>query len=359
MIVSQRIWESVIRPCSFTAVQRYGVPDARTPGRFPAHYCAACYNAPMREDQPCFGPVENECIVAEYTLTDNDIQLIGDVRSLVRGNPDKFSEAGVWLDHHYSFMRCAVRDRKFYRTNNALDQFDVERSQSKNLRLRAVVSDLLEGPRANAILLPTVDTAYRVLLICWLLTDPEANEYKPKLTEFQDWSLGSLSHDLMQLCSDGVVSDWEQWWVLCRKAWQVVPKPQRQLAESPPLIIVKEVFTAPIGSEGLQPTLDVEPDDATADLSESGGSESEVVAQRLEAVEKQKNVTLNSYEQDIVDALSEKGNRMTTEPLLKKAVGNVNSHGKANLASLRKRGIIDNKSDAHGKGYGLPSWSGP
>lgn len=88
--------------------------------------------------------------------------------------------------------------------------------------------------------------------------------------------------------------------------------------------------------ESVQPSLTVEPNDTTVDKA-----------------------ALNTFEESIVQALSEKGQRMTTEPLLKKAVGKVNSHGKATLASLRKRGIIDNKSDAHGKGYGLPSWSGP
>lgn len=313
----------------------------------------------MRQDQPCFGPVERGRIVAEYTLSDNDIQLIGNVRNLVRSESDRFREAGEWLDHNYSFARCAVRDRKFYRANNALDRFDVERSQSKNLRLRDVVSDLLEVARANAILLPTVDTAYRVLLIFWLLTDPEVNDYEPKLTEFQDWSVGSASHDLMQICSDEVVSNGEEWWLLCRKAWQVVPKPPRQLIESPPLIIVKEVLTARIGSEELQPTLAVEPDDATADISESVGSESEVVPQRTKVVEKHNNVPLTEYEKNIIQALSESGQRMTTEPLLNKAVGNVNSHGKGTLSSMMKRGILDNNTDEHGKGYGLPSWSGP
>ncbi len=128
----------------------------------------------------------------------------------------------MWLDHNYSFRRCAVRDRKFYRANNALDRFGAARWKSKNHRLRAAITDLLEVARANAILLPTVNAAYRVLLIWWLLTDPQTNDYKPELTEFQDWSVWSASHDLMQICSDGLVSDWEQWLMLCRKAWQVV-----------------------------------------------------------------------------------------------------------------------------------------
>lgn len=68
---------------------------------------------------------------------------------------------------------------------------------------------------------------------------------------------------------------------------------------------------------------------------------------------------LNDSEQCIVQALNELRKRVTTDPLLKKALGKSNSHGKSVLSSLVKREIIDTKSDAYGKGYGLPSWSGP
>lgn len=69
--------------------------------------------------------------------------------------------------------------------------------------------------------------------------------------------------------------------------------------------------------------------------------------------------SLNDSEQCIVQALNELSKRMTTDPLLKKALGKSNSHGKSILSSLVKREIIDSKNDAYGKGYGLPSWSGP
>lgn len=68
---------------------------------------------------------------------------------------------------------------------------------------------------------------------------------------------------------------------------------------------------------------------------------------------------LRGTETHIVEALRRSGRRMTTDPLLTKAVGKVNSHGKATLSGLVKRGILDNGTDARGKGYGLPSWSGP
>ena len=186
--------------------------------------------------------------MADYTLTDGDIQLTGDVRNLVRCHPDTFRDAGAWLDRQYSFEKCWKRDQEFYRANNALDRFDADLWQSKNVRLRVAIAELLEVARANDILLPTVNTAYRVLLICWLLTDPQTNQYKPKLTEFQNWSIGSLPHDLMHICSDAIVSDLERWMALCHKAWQVVrPEALTQQVEAklpassnPPLPLVDD-----------------------------------------------------------------------------------------------------------------------
>lgn len=66
---------------------------------------------------------------------------------------------------------------------------------------------------------------------------------------------------------------------------------------------------------------------------------------------------LNETETYIVEALRENGKRLTTDPLLKKALGKMNSHGKQVLSSLVKRKIIDNKRDGIEKGYGLPEWS--
>lgn len=66
---------------------------------------------------------------------------------------------------------------------------------------------------------------------------------------------------------------------------------------------------------------------------------------------------LNSTEKAIVDALRQHGQRLTTEPLLRKALSVVNSNGKSTLASMRKRGIIDNFQDVTPPGYGLPKWS--
>lgn len=68
---------------------------------------------------------------------------------------------------------------------------------------------------------------------------------------------------------------------------------------------------------------------------------------------------LRGTEKHVVEALRKSGRRMTTDPLLSKAVGKVNSHGKITLSGLVKRGILDKGTDARGKGYGLPSWSGP
>lgn len=68
-------------------------------------------------------------------------------------------------------------------------------------------------------------------------------------------------------------------------------------------------------------------------------------------------IELNESEQSIVEALREHGSRLTTEPLLTKALGNVNSNGKHMLARLVTRGILDNRSDTRPRGYGLVAWS--
>ncbi len=66
---------------------------------------------------------------------------------------------------------------------------------------------------------------------------------------------------------------------------------------------------------------------------------------------------LRGAEKDIVEALRKSGRRMTTEPLLNAALGDCTSHGKSVLSSLRKQGIIDNRSDVEPRGYGLAEWS--
>ena len=63
---------------------------------------------------------------------------------------------------------------------------------------------------------------------------------------------------------------------------------------------------------------------------------------------------LTVAEQAIIDALRQEGRRLTTDPLLCKALGKVDGHGRGLLAGLVKRGIIVNRHD--NRGYGLPEW---
>ncbi|QOJ18539.1 MAG: hypothetical protein HRU76_13500 [Phycisphaeraceae bacterium] len=68
-------------------------------------------------------------------------------------------------------------------------------------------------------------------------------------------------------------------------------------------------------------------------------------------------VELNESERSIVAALRKHGARLTTDPLLKKALGIANANGKATLASLVRRGILDNRGDVKPRGYGLCEWA--
>lgn len=65
---------------------------------------------------------------------------------------------------------------------------------------------------------------------------------------------------------------------------------------------------------------------------------------------------LNATERAIVDALRKAGRRMTGGPLLTEAIGRVDGNGRATLASLVKREVLNNRSDTKPRGYGLPDW---
>jgi hypothetical protein len=68
--------------------------------------------------------------------------------------------------------------------------------------------------------------------------------------------------------------------------------------------------------------------------------------------------SLRDAESDILQALTEHGKPITHEPLLVKAFGKANSHGKAILSEMVRRGLIVSRS-ARPRGYALPHWTFP
>ncbi len=68
---------------------------------------------------------------------------------------------------------------------------------------------------------------------------------------------------------------------------------------------------------------------------------------------------LSNTEQCIIQALREHGQRLTTGPLLSKALGRTTGDGKRALASLKRRGLLTNCQRSTPNGYGLPEWTSP
>ena len=158
------------------------------------------------------------------TVSDSESMRV-EIVDFVRHYPDRFREAGVWLDREYSVAQCLERDLAFYPENYSGELPTLESWQSKILRLRSAVRDLLaDAPyadKANPRVPPSLDPYhYRVLLVEWLCVDPESFTLKPPLTEFQDLACGKLPHDLMHCTTDSF--DSEAWRKLCRGSLKVV-----------------------------------------------------------------------------------------------------------------------------------------
>lgn len=148
-----------------------------------------------------------------------------EIAAFVRHYPDRFREAGAWLDREYSVAKCLERDLAFYPENYSRELPSLESWKSKILRLRRAVSGLLDDApytdKANPRVPPSLNPYYyRVLLVEWLCVDPEAFTLKPPLTEFQDMACGKLPHDLMHCTT--VSFDSEVWRRLCRGSLKVV-----------------------------------------------------------------------------------------------------------------------------------------
>ncbi len=71
-------------------------------------------------------------------------------------------------------------------------------------------------------------------------------------------------------------------------------------------------------------------------------------------------ILLTPIEEDIFSAIDAVGCRLVTPEILKKLDSGKCCHGestvKMRLSLMVKQGALTNKTDAKGKGYGLPDW---
>jgi hypothetical protein len=168
--------------------------------------------------------------MSEFELSPEDDRFLIDVARHVRNNPHLYQEAGQWLDREYSPEECrkrelkrAERERK-YLPPGVGKPLAKRHTDSELFRISSALKDVVESDKEAGVRVRTWEESAQVLLLCWLLTDPDAHQFRPILCELQQWPW-----DAPYTKKDGFSRlfaryvDWESWLDLCRRAWAARP----------------------------------------------------------------------------------------------------------------------------------------
>ena len=174
--------------------------------------------------------------MTDFEPTVEDARFLHELRQHVRANPSLYRAAGAWLDQEYSAEACWRREverveleNREWSAHHPDHQFEPREKrivEAKLCRICEAVNCLIQDD-SGLVTAPTWDIASRLLLLCWVLTDEAAHEFKPRLCEFQGWGWdGDPDQQFSRLWSQAVLpkaADWRKWLDLCRKAWVTLP----------------------------------------------------------------------------------------------------------------------------------------
>lgn len=135
---------------------------------------------------------------------DQDRQLFSQIAIDVREHPNKYRNAGEWLDKYWGEKRQVPQLVRFNEARQDL---------LKNYKEQDFISE---------------DDTRCIILITWLLTDPDAEKPKFNITEFAKWSWEPTDNILSQSrCAESRL--WRQnahvyssWMRLVRIAWKTL-----------------------------------------------------------------------------------------------------------------------------------------
>lgn len=133
-------------------------------------------------------------------------QLDNDICDLVETEPERFFEAGKWLDHYYSPKQCAASG----------NGFNADRQQSKFKCLRVAHGDLLASWITSKRDQLATATANNIVYLHWLFIAKNTDTFKPKIGSLQDISTEQVPHEYMRMGIDEFTT--EEWYHLCHKA---------------------------------------------------------------------------------------------------------------------------------------------
>lgn len=161
---------------------------------------------------------------------DQDRQLFSQIAIDVKEHPNRYSRVGKWLDKY-----CEGRRKDIKKRRQAL-------LHRRFLEARRYLLDKYK----EQDFIPK-DEARRIILITWLLTDPDAEKADLNITQFEKWSwepANSIFGDSRGKAS----SFWRQnahvyssWIRLVRNAWKTIPA-ERKTTGTRLKGVVKELY---------------------------------------------------------------------------------------------------------------------
>jgi hypothetical protein len=158
-----------------------------------------------------------------------------DIARAVRGCPQRFESAGEWLDDHFGEDAIDGVDNKpserwiAYQKNRqvgpvAFVQPPIEIRSSRHRRyydrMQLAVWELTAAARQSQFL--TNDLAAAVVLVAWILTDPDSMSSDLNLTEFENWQWPHYRKHLADKLYPPPVSEGpgnSEWELLTLRAW--------------------------------------------------------------------------------------------------------------------------------------------
>lgn len=173
-------------------------------------------------------------------LTAEDHKLFLDIAKEIRKNPPKYHEAGKWLDEYCSddayWQRQQTKLEESHRKKTdfpvlenirRLEQIELKikerQSPALYIRFKEAQNYLLKKYK-NEQFIPE-DDAKQIILITWLLTDPDAEKADIGITKFEKW-LCDTTNDITKISRRFALSLWIQnkdgyknWMKLVRVAW--------------------------------------------------------------------------------------------------------------------------------------------
>jgi len=201
---------------------------------------------------------------SEEVITPQVHELLNDMAKDIRSNPAEYREAGRWLDQYcgeasYFARKCdELRDLKAQKERSpTLPIEDHIKRIEEDIKPKRVPALLIRFQQArdsflvkykNQQFVPEED-ARRIILITWLLTDPDAEKANLNITQLEKWSWGP-TNDVTKMSRGYAAYLWSHggrvyrpWMKLVRIAWnKVACGQQRETSPAEPNTIVGETW---------------------------------------------------------------------------------------------------------------------